>query len=400
MQMIFNDRNNGMGLLKAELPEDFRYEAFTDIEQYPDNRIIKVYAKAEREACTIRYQTGDTYLLNKGGNAFFGNTSGSDGQQNGSGAYYASFSDIVTALDRTASALLKKPVKGSQYYDLSETTARKAKEEFHKQISQLVEELQLGATASAIPIANVFRNYLLDGGMGIYEEEGRLLALCFYRIGAEVDFVQGQGISENIGQYPFAQTPLPMMGISSASWNIPFYTYMISDSKEDLKIFMRFVDSIEKTTQLQDLLEQNRQQVMQYQYQKAQMETMRNQAMWSNAFAQQQQAWAASDRLRDSIHQDLDRFHSNIHAQAARNDMRFHLGANNSYESSDDKIQRWRHESMMGVETYTRSDGSEVEFDSRADRVFENNFDSTTHFGTKNYFDDYVPDGWHELNKK
>lgn len=59
-----------------------------------------------------------------------------------------------------------------------------------------------------------------------------------------------------------------------------------------------------------------------------------------------------------------------------------------------------RHESMMGVETYMRSDGSEVEYSNRADRVFENNLDNTVHFGTEHYYDDYVPDGWHELKKK
>ena len=69
-------------------------------------------------------------------------------------------------------------------------------------------------------------------------------------------------------------------------------------------------------------------------------------------------------------------------------------------ESLDDKVQRWRHESMMGVNTYERGDGSTYEHSIQADRVFENNLDSNTHFGTQNYYDDYVPDGWTELNRK
>ena len=52
------------------------------------------------------------------------------------------------------------------------------------------------------------------------------------------------------------------------------------------------------------------------------------------------------------------------------------------------------------METYERGDGTDVEFDSRADRVFENDLDPTVHFGTEHYYDDWVPDGWHELNKK
>ena len=59
-----------------------------------------------------------------------------------------------------------------------------------------------------------------------------------------------------------------------------------------------------------------------------------------------------------------------------------------------------RHESMMGVETYERQDGSTYEYSNMADRVFENNLDETTHFGTRNYYDDYVPEGWHEMKKK
>ncbi|MBR0386098.1 MAG: hypothetical protein IJI05_06105, partial [Erysipelotrichaceae bacterium] len=92
-------------------------------------------------------------------------------------------------------------------------------------------------------------------------------------------------------------------------------------------------------------------------------------------------------------------FHSGLQQTMAQNDMRF-TGSSMSGESMDDRIQRWRHESMMGVDTYDRTDGTTVEFDNRADRVFENNLDSNQQFGTHNYFDDYVPDGWHELKKK
>ena len=54
----------------------------------------------------------------------------------------------------------------------------------------------------------------------------------------------------------------------------------------------------------------------------------------------------------------------------------------------------------MGVETYERNDGTVHEFDNSADRVFENNLDNTSRFGTRNYYDDYVPEGWHEMKKK
>ena len=69
-------------------------------------------------------------------------------------------------------------------------------------------------------------------------------------------------------------------------------------------------------------------------------------------------------------------------------------------ESLDDRIARWRHESMMGVNTYDREDGTSVEFSTQADRVFEQDLDPLTHVGTEHYYDDYVPDGWTELDRR
>ena len=44
---------------------------------------------------------------------------------------------------------------------------------------------------------------VLDGGMGIYENGDKIVAVYLCRIGAEVDFVQGQGIYENISKEVF-----------------------------------------------------------------------------------------------------------------------------------------------------------------------------------------------------
>ena len=396
--MIIKDSVSGSPLLKCELPKGYETRGQMQLKQYPSNQTIHVEAYANKANCTIAYLTGESYVYEKQKlrPAF---SAVPQGPQNDYGAWYATPLSLKDQLDQTAAALLNKKAEAKDYYDLSENMAAKAKAEFNKQISQLVEELQIGASVTAIPVGNIFRNYLLDGGMGIYEDKGRTLAVCFFRIGTEVDFVQGYGITENITGEPFGQASTGPSMLSSASWNIPYITYMITDSKEDLKTFMNFVDSVEMTPELQNYVEQNRLQVLQYQRQKAQMETMQTQQMINSAWAQQQQAWAASDRLRDSIHQDLDNFHNSLNQQMAQNDMRFQTGP--SYgESSDDRIQRWRHESMMGVDTYERNDGTTVEYSNYADRVFENNLDSTSHFGTHHYYDDYVPEGWHELKKK
>ncbi|MBR0137443.1 MAG: hypothetical protein IJM15_03465, partial [Erysipelotrichaceae bacterium] len=370
--------------------------------QFPMEQRLHVEAAVSKGRCTFGYRTGESYIYEKKPvQPVFGVPQKKTGQ-NDTGAWYTTPISLKEQLDGFAASLINQKVKPVVYYDLPESLSQKAKKEFDRQLSNLCEELKLGATTSMIPIGNIFRNYLIDGGIGVYEANDMTVAICFFRVGFELDYVQGQGIYENITGEPFGQADCSMAMASSVGWSVPYFSYMISDKKEDLKDFAVFAETVDQTDELRSYVEQHRKQQVQYQYQKAVMEAQQNQMMINNMFAQQQQQFAAMDRMTNMIHQDLDQFHQNIHAQAAQNDMRFNLGSSSGfgYESSDDRIQRMRHESMMGVETYTRSDGTDVEFDSRADRVFENNLDSTTHFGTHNYFDSYVPEGWHELNKK
>ena len=399
MKTTIKDSNTGNPLLICDLPKDYKITASMQLISYPLNQKIQIDAQAVKGNCTIGYKTGETYLYQKQQlqPGFFANQN--MGPQNESGAWYSDPISLKQQLDDAAGTITGKKLQAKDYYDLSKTSADKAKKYFDIQLNHMCEELQLGAQTSPIPVGNIFRNYLLDGGMGIYEDGKKIIAVCLYRIGFEVDFVQGQGIIENITGEPFGQAVSGPMVTSSASWSVPFIAYMISDDKEDLKTFMSFVDSLDSTKEMEAYSEQIRQQVVQYQYQQAQMETMRNQAMWNAAFAQQQQQFAAMDRLTNSLSQDLDRFHNNLNQTMAQNDMRFRTGPS-SVESSDDYIQRLRHESIMGVETYERNDGSTVEYSNYADRVFENNLDSTSHFGTHHYYDDYVPEGWHEMKKK
>ncbi|MBR4461133.1 MAG: hypothetical protein IKS51_00910 [Erysipelotrichaceae bacterium] len=402
MQMTFNDRNTGQALLKAEVPEGFTSEACMNLEQYPNNRILRVYGRACKDGCAMYYQTGNVYILNKGNqNGFFQRFRPQDGQQNESGQYYAQLYDIKTDLDRTAASILQKEVQGTQYYNLSDRLTEKARKAFDTDIQKTVQEIQIAATVSSFPVSGIIRNYLFDGGMGVYEDEGKILAVCFCRFGMEFNLLKGPPVvQENLSNEAFGYAQNVFGTIAShASWTVPFITYMISDKKEDLATFMNFVDTVDLTPEVLSYAEQIRQQVSQQQAQMARMKTAETQAIIDSTWAQHNQRWAAAERMRDSLSQDLDRFHANLNQQMAQNDMRFNLGSSQQ-ESLDDRIQRMRHESMMGVETYMRSDGSEVEYSNRADRVFENNLDNTVHFGTEHYYDDYVPDGWHELKKK
>ena len=188
---------------------------------------------------------------------------------------------------------------------------------------------------------------------------------------------------------------------SECEWSVPFLCFATCENKEDLGIFMNFIASLVSCDSFHQEIYELRQRVRQFQLQKAQAEAMQNRAMWNTLFSQQQQQFAAMDRFSQSIHQDLDQFHSNLFDQMKQNDSRFFNGTSGSTgESFDDRIQRMRHEATMGVDTYEREDGSTVEYSTYADRVFENNLDNTTHFGTHHYYDDYVPEGWQEMKKK
>ena len=402
MQMTFND-NNGQALLTAEVPEGFTCEAYMNLEQYPNNRILSVYGKACKDGCAMYYQTGNGYILNKGNqNGFFKAFSKQDGQRNESGHIYSQLYDIKTDLDNTAAGLLQKEVQATQYYGLSDQLTAKARKMFDIDINNTVQEIQIAATVSSIPVSGIIRNYLFDGGMGVYEDEGRILAVCFYRLGMEFNLLKGPPVvQENLSNEPFGYAKNVFGTIASqANWTVPFIAYMISDKKEDLGAFMNFVDTIESTPQVQTYAQQIRQQVTQQQAQMAQAYTAQTQATINNMWAQHNQRWAAVERNRDMLSKNLDSWRAGQDQMRQQMDARFTAPSGASYESLDDKVQRWRHESMMGVETYERNDGSTVEYSNMADRVFENNLDNTTHFGTHNYYDDYVPDGWHELNKK
>ena len=397
--MIISDGK--IDLFECKLPSGYKTQAHMELVSFPRNQKITVEAKAVKGNCVFCYRSGDLYLYEKRKiqNPFGFSQQPSQGQ-NDLGAWYAAPQSLSDDIDAVASSLLNKKLKAKEYLDLSDKLSKRLEEEYRQLINEFISNAQFGLSMAAVPMGICVRKYLLDGAIGIYEEKDRICAVFLSRRGFEYDTVNMNGIFENISSMPFGQAELDMnTPISTCDWEIPYICYMISDKKEDLKDFLVFVESLEITKQFKKYCSDIKDQVTAFQKQQAQMENMQNQAMWANAFAQQQASWAASDRLRDSLSRDLDSWRSNLNQTMAQNDMRFTAGSSNG-ESSDDYIQRLRHESIMGVETYERNDGSTVEYSNYADRVFENNLDSTQHFGTHHYFDDYVPEGWHEMKKK
>ena len=179
-------------------------------------------------------------------------------------------------------------------------------------------------------------------------------------------------------------------------------------------MFNAFVDSFETSAQLNAYQEQVARKVAQDGINQAAMSAQQNQSMINYLMQQQNAAWDRVQAQGKQLSQDLDAFRAGQAANAASMDA-FHqqmhsmnstpssmsgFGTSDGMETLDDRVQRLRHESMMGVNTYEREDGTTYEYSTQADRVFENNINQNLHFGTENYHDDYVPDMWTELNRK
>jgi len=197
------------------------------------------------------------------------------------------------------------------------------------------------------------------------------------------------------------------------NWSCPvmyWMTFPKEKTQEALNVFSSFIQTFDFSSQLRAIREQDKMQGIQ----EAHRNSYQHEQMLQQMQAQQDARWAAVERNAQRMSADLDEFRQNNWNQMQENDARraayfsqsspgYGSGSSNmgfSDESADDRIQRLRHESMMGVNTYEREDGSEVEFSTQADRVFEQNLDSLNHVGTEHYLDDYVPDGWTELDRK
>lgn len=398
MLKTFKD-NSGNALLSAELPEEYETAAALDQADFQRARRLKLRAEAQKQGCMIGYQTGEAYQQIK--YALYLMQQTPVGQRDASGIISGIFRNVFMDIDSIAASVTGKQIRPIERYYLPDHFMEKVREYAEKDAENGKQELYMMARGSSLPFTFLIRNYLLDGGMGVYKDGSKTIAVAIFRNGMETDILQGQsGVQEMITGEPFGQAQnIYNASQSVISWAVPYIMYMVSDNENDLEDFQHFVETVDMTPELKRYVEQFRVQETERQYQMMQMENAQAEATIQAMWQQHNQAWAANDRLRESLSRDMDAFRANMRQQTAASDARFNLGGS-SAESLDDRIQRMRHESMMGVETYERSDGTTVEFSNQAERVFENNLDNLSHFGTQNYHDDYVPDGWKELFRK
>ena len=393
----FKDVNNNI-LAYSVLPDGFRCEAVFNVTGQQLDQNIRLELKAVKDRCSIHMMSGISYSINKMPQPKIYYYIPPEQDPN---ATPKELTDIRYELDETASGLWKKKAKDGKYFDLSDKFMKKANIDLQKYIRDVADDIYIGSLASPTPIGGIFRNYLLDGGLAFYGSENEYMSICIYRVGVETDLVSGQqGVSEILSDKPFSKAePTMNAAACTAAVKIPYIFYMFTDKKEDLKTFMNFVDGFELSSQFLDFEEQFYNKNKQMLIQQASMARMADQAFIDATWQMNKEQLASMDRIRDMVSHDMDRFHADMDKQRQESNSRITSSITDG-ENLDDRIQRKRHETMMDVETYERSDGTTVEYDSRADRVFENDLDQRVHFGTEHYHGDYVPDGWHEMKKK
>ncbi len=396
-KVVFKDHNSNV-LASSVLPDGFEAEAVLNVVNQQYDQKISFNMEARKQGCQIVVRSGFSDFINKIQQppVYYYMQPAND-PNSGS----KELSDIRSKLDEIAETILNRKAGKGDYFELSDKFKEKHYPELKEYINSIVDDIYIGTLASPIPIGAIFRNYLFDGGLGFYECDKQYLAICIYRVGVETDLSNYfQGISEDLSNKPFSKADImPNAANSTASVRYPMFFYMLSERKEDLKTFMSFVDEFELSKQFIDYKQQLYKNTQQLMLNQAQMARSRDQTFIDATWQMNAAQLASMDRVRDSIAKDMDRFHADMDKMMKDSNSKS-VSSIHDGESLDDRIQRGRHETMMDVETYDRSDGTTVEFDNRADRVFENNLDQNTHFGTEHYYSDYVPDGWHEMKKK
>ncbi len=402
--IVIDDQDNGFPILECELPEGYGYIGNVSVVSFEHGKQLKFDGQVRNhdQSLIMGFQSGEMYACTKVGRS---HNSGRDEDNNICVQRMFSVEEqadafISSLLGTRSSALhrleLPQRLKQTQYAMHNDFMDRIQQS---YQLATAINQQRLMPVSLGLEISG----YLADGTISLYRHGEGLAAIAFMRNGYESALVQGRnGIYENLQNVPFGNAQVPYGAVTaSALWGVPVAFWMISKegTEEDFNVFVHMIETMRLTKELKDydnqLFETNNQQA----YQVAMSSIMQNNILWQNAFAQQQASWAASDRLRDSLSHDLDSWRQANNARTQASDMRFRTSPTMG-ETSDDRIQRLRHEATMGVDTYDREDGTTVEYSTQATRVFENNLDNTIHFGTEHYYDDYVPDGWHELHRK
>lgn len=394
---IFKDDATGMAMLSAELPDTFQCRAQFKVVQdgEGDPRILIQGAALDGDNhIELYFKSGENYNVNPP-------------QGVNTNVRYHAYCDASVQLDEAAAEFIGQSIPAVNKFNLPEARMEHLQRTGNVQIEQGLGIMRQVGSFSQVPVNVQCTGVILDGGMGIYpfimKDEKKTLYTAIWRIGFAATVSMAGGFS--------AMMPAQ----NYCSWNVPMVINMVTDggpSPENMGIFAGFINTLKDFPEFEAYVKQLNDQVINNSLNKSAQSARQNQAMWAQANAQQEAAWARSRALSKQLSADMDSFRAGLAANSASMDaFRDNLSSMNSTssgfgtsfeggESLDDRIQRGRHEAMMGVNTYVKEDGTEYEHTIMNDRVFESNLDNNQHFGTENYFGDYVPDGWHEIYKK
>ena len=388
--LVFYDDATGMPLFHASLPSTFAGRVKLTTETSKDNtRKVSVIgmAKDSGTETELYFESGKVYT---------------DDCQPGTLIVHPLCS-AAEQLDELAAQFTGLNLTAVNQFYLPEEVLTKLRSEGEKAISKNLQVLNQVGNMGEVPVYVNCTGTLFDGAMSIYpfQKDGaqKTLYSAIWRYGFTIAV-------ESLGRL---MTPSG----GNTTWVVPYVVNLVADGAPDaqvMAILVEFVKTFDVTPELKAYSDQIDQANTSINLNEAARISSQNQAMINQMWQNHNAAWARAEAFSKSLSQDMDRFWQGLAENSAAMDA-FHnsmhsmnqspsYGGFSSGESLDDKVQRWRHESMMGVNTYEREDGSTYEHTIQDDRVFENNLDSNTHFGTQNYFDDYVPDGWTELNRK
>ena len=408
---LFVDAASGFPIASADVPNGFSLKGDVHLRDFSDGQTL-VYsgsAASPDGSITLGFRTGESYSCSRT------EAEQDMGSRTPGGVILHYPCSAEYQLDEIASAMLGRRVQAAGLEPLTPLMCAYAQNIASKQAEHLNQELQLSLSLCQTPMGFVVHQRLLDGGMAAYEmpgNPGRALLLAVFRCGIEQSLVGGiTGIYEMPSGAQFGCAQLDRRTLKyHAFWTVPLAWYAVAPREkadEAHGALVSFIESFDESPEIKDQAEQLWKHNIQAVYGAAQASIMQNQAMLNALMQQQNAAWARTEAFGRSLSADLDSFRAGMAQQTAATDARL-TGPSSwtggmdggSGESLDDRVARLRHESMMGVDTYDREDGTQVEFSTQADRVFEQDLDPLAHVGTEHYYDDYVPDGWTELQRR
>ena len=387
--LIFSDDSTGNPLFQASLPEHYitRGRLYSTM----NDGIVSIqtagFALDQRKGTQIYFESGKAYAASDLGQ--------------GSGVTIHPLCSAADQLNELTSDYLGQNVVPLQQGGLPQEYQERLQQSGQKQIQKNLQVMSQVGNMGQIKSQVQCTGMILDGAMGVYSYQKEYAKMTLYsaiaRIGLSYTVVVGGGMFGYMGQN------------SNTTWTVPYLFTMTAagePNQDDLNIFNEFIKTIDAVPQMKQYLEQTEDSNYNTMLNQAAIMAQQTQSMIDQSWAQHEASWARVEAQRQSLSQDLDNFRAGLAANSASMDaFRSSMHSANqpgfgSSESLDDKVQRWRHESMMGVNTYEREDGTTYEHTIQDDRVFEHQFDQNRHFGTQNYFGDQIPDNWYEMNRK